>query len=62
MLEFTMRVLVFTTKIFWSTYQMEKDKDFGYVNGLIYHGKIDGRTEVLNASGSLNVRIELVQL
>ena len=36
-------------------------KDFGYAKGLINIGKIDGGIELLKASNSLNVKIELIK-
>lgn len=36
-------------------------KDFGYASGLIKLGKIDDSVELLSATNSINVRIELVQ-
>jgi hypothetical protein len=36
-------------------------KDFGYSNGLIILGKLDGDTEVFNTPDSVKVTIELVK-
>ncbi len=36
-------------------------RDFGYSNGLVLLGKIDGDTQALNVSGPISVTIELVQ-
>jgi hypothetical protein len=36
-------------------------RDFGYSNGLVILGKIDGEMEALNAPGSVKVTIELVK-
>ena len=36
-------------------------KDFGYSNGLVILGKIDGDIEALNVSGPVSVTIELIE-
>lgn len=36
-------------------------RDFGYSNGLVMLGKIDGDIEVLNVPGSVNVTIDRIQ-
>jgi Cyclophilin-like family len=36
-------------------------KDFGYSDGLIILGKIDGDVDALNASGAVEATIELVK-
>lgn len=36
-------------------------RDFGYSNGLVLLGKLDGDTEALNVSGPINVTIELIK-
>jgi hypothetical protein len=36
-------------------------KDFGYSNGLVFLGKIEGGMEALNVSGSVKAKFELVR-
>lgn len=36
-------------------------KDFGYANGLVHLGKIDSGIELLQKSGSVNARIEIIK-